>query len=122
MSNRIEQAYEITMNQLRSWDPDLREDCSNLDLNTAYCVSGPALGSTPSPTPTTGPVSPPGQSQSGIDAKCNKYVLQKTGIFCAAMATTAGISLDNLYAWNPALGKDCSGLWEGYAHCIGVSS
>lgn len=124
MSDRIEQAYEITMAQLRGWNPALREDCGNLLPNTAYCVSGPAPGTTPTPTPTpTGsPTTPPGPTQSGIAAKCNRYVLQKTGVFCADMAQAAGISLNQLYAWNPALGNDCSGLWVGYAYCIGVSS
>lgn len=81
MSDRIEQAYEITMAQLRGWNPDLREDYGNLLLNTAYCVSGPTPGTTPTPTPTpTGsPTTPPGPTQSGIAAKCNRYVLQKTG-------------------------------------------
>lgn len=122
MSNRIEQAYEITMTQLRGWNPDLHEDCGNLLLNTAYCVTCPAASSIPIPTSTSNPTTPPGPTQSGIAAKCNKYVLQKTGVFCADMAKAASISLDQLYAWNPALGKDCSGLWVGYAYCIGISS
>lgn len=44
------------------------------------------------------------------------------GVFCFDMAAAAGITLDQLYQWNPALNGDCSGLWVGYAYCIGVSS
>jgi hypothetical protein len=46
--------------------------------------------------------------------------MQQDGIFCYDMAAAAGISLDELYALNPALNGDCSGLWPGYAYCIGT--
>jgi hypothetical protein len=36
------------------------------------------------------------------------------------MATKYGITLDELYKLNPALNGDCSGLWAGYAYCVGV--
>jgi hypothetical protein len=38
------------------------------------------------------------------------------------MAASAGITLEKLYELNPALNEDCSGLWAGYAYCIGVSA
>lgn len=44
--------------------------------------------------------------------------MQKDGVFCYDMAAAAGISLNELYEYNPALGGDCSGLWGGYAYCI----
>ena len=36
------------------------------------------------------------------------------------MAAEEGITLNQLYEWNPALVGDCSGLWPGYAYCVGV--
>lgn len=33
------------------------------------------------------------------------------GVYCYDMAVAAGITLDQLYAWNPALNGDYSDLW-----------
>lgn len=76
---------------------------------------------TPTPTPTNTRPPPPGPTQAGIPSNCNKWVLQKTGVYCYDMAAAAGISLDRLYQLNPALNGDCSGLWPNYAYCIGVA-
>lgn len=57
-----------------------------------------------------------------LPKKCNKYVLQKDEVYCYDMMQAAGITLDQLYAWNPALNGNSSGLYLGYAYCIGVSS
>jgi hypothetical protein len=75
----------------------------------------------PTATPTSVKNPAPGPTQEGINAKCNKWVLQKTGVYCFDMAKAAGIALDRLYTLNPALKGDCSGLWSGYAYCIGTS-
>jgi len=110
----------------------------------SYCVNAPAATATTTSTSSTptGPVTPPGPTQSGIASNCNKYVMQQTGklipskyftpiqltehsdegVYCADMANNVGITLTQLYTWNPALNGDCSGLWAGYAYCIGVSS
>ncbi|KAF9874971.1 LysM domain-containing protein [Colletotrichum karsti] len=32
------------------------------------------------------------------------------------------ITLDQFYAWNPAVGTNCENLWKGYAYCVGVNS
>lgn len=29
------------------------------------------------------------------------------------------ITSEQLHAWNPSLGSDCAGMWEGYYHCVG---
>lgn len=117
----IEQAYEITMAQLQAWNPSLRSDCGNLILGDAYCVSGPNGTSSTSSTPTPTAVPPPGPTQAGVPANCDEWVMQKDGVYCSDMAAAAGITLNQLYAWNPALNGDCSGLWVGYAYCIAVA-
>ncbi|GIC92923.1 uncharacterized protein Aud_009401 [Aspergillus udagawae] len=43
---KIESVYGITMAQLRQWNPDLKNDCSNLQLGDAYCVHGDPGGTT----------------------------------------------------------------------------
>ncbi|KAF2154796.1 carbohydrate-binding module family 50 protein [Myriangium duriaei CBS 260.36] len=37
---KVESSFGITMAQLMLWNPDLKSDCSNLQLGAAYCVSG----------------------------------------------------------------------------------
>lgn len=44
------------------------------------------------------------------------------GVYCQDIATENGITLGELYEWNPALNGDCSGLWLNYAYCVGVAS
>ncbi|KAK9646497.1 hypothetical protein HCH54_005237 [Aspergillus fumigatus] len=122
----LQTEFGITFTQLRTWNPQIDESCSNLLLDVAYCVHGEmnpqttsATTTTPTPTPTA--VAPPGPTQSGIPAICNRWVMQQDGMYCYDMAAKAGITLDLLYELNPALNGDCSGLWAGYAYCVGVS-
>jgi len=124
-------AAGISLDELYAWNPALNGDCSGLWAGYAYCVgrAGSASSSptptpttaSPTPTPTSTGVTPPGPTQAGIPATCNKYVMQRDGVYCYDMAAEAGITLDQLYQWNPALNGDCSGLWAGYAYCTGVS-
>ncbi|KZL86126.1 hypothetical protein CI238_09105 [Colletotrichum incanum] len=65
-----------------------------------------------------GPVTPPGPTQPGIVTGCRAYYVAVGGDGCWAIANDHGISLDDLYAWNPALNGDCSGLWPDYAYCV----
>ncbi|EAW07585.1 LysM peptidoglycan-binding domain-containing protein [Aspergillus clavatus NRRL 1] len=126
----LQAVFGISFTQLRTWNPQLNADCTNLLLNEAYCVKGDS-GSRPtsvsvtptsaSATPTPTSVPAPGPTQTGIPANCNKWAMQANGVFCYDMAAKAGISLDELYKLNPALNGDCSGLWAGHAYCIGVS-
>ncbi|KAL4871036.1 hypothetical protein BDV12DRAFT_36740 [Aspergillus spectabilis] len=129
----------ITIADFYAWNPSIGSSCTNLWLNTSYCVLADSTSTTTTPPPsstttststttttttTTDPgcanVTPPGATQSGIPCTCNKYVMQKTDVYCYDMAVAAGITLQQLYDWNPALNGDCSGLWVGYAYCVGV--
>jgi hypothetical protein len=135
----------ISLDSFYAWNP-ANADCKNLFPGDNVCIAkGTAPIPTPTdvipplcyydaakdryvcpgdPTPTPTPVKnpAPGPTQTGINAKCNKWVLQKTGVYCYDIAKAAGITLDRLYSLNPALKGDCSGLWPGYAYCIGTSS
>jgi hypothetical protein len=77
------------------------------------CINGVGGGS-----PGPDPVTPPGPTQPGIVEGCQAYYLAVAGDGCWAIADSNGIPLDDLYAWNPALNGDCSGLWPDYAYCV----
>ncbi|KAJ6093873.1 hypothetical protein N7467_002718 [Penicillium canescens] len=110
--------YDITLDQLYSWNAALGGDCSGLWLNYAYCIGTTGSSSaTPTKTISTATttadsacatVRPPGPTQSGISCKCNKYLMQSDGLYCQDMADKSGITLSKLYELNPALGGDCS--------------
>ncbi|KAF7173330.1 hypothetical protein CNMCM5623_005526 [Aspergillus felis] len=124
--------YGITLDEFYKLNPALNGDCSGLWAGYAYCVGVPGLA-TSSPTITTtgststtasstacATVTPPGPTQSNIPCTCNKYLMQADGVYCYDMAAEEGITLEQLYEWNPSLNGDCSGLWPGYAYCVGV--
>ncbi|KAJ9318482.1 CAZyme family GH18 [Paecilomyces variotii] len=76
---------------------------------------------TTSPTTTTsGAVATPTPTQAGMVSNCKKFYYVKSGDGCQAIATAYGITLDELYTWNPALNGDCTGLWADYYICVGV--
>ena len=141
---------KISIDQLTSWNPSLKFDSNDPDAcelkaGLRYCVSmsgkasittdGPSVTAKPtttkSPSPITtsaltgtcsGGVAPPEQTQSGEPCWCQKWVKQTDGKFCGDMASDAGISVEELYALNPPLKNDCSGLFQGYAYCVGPVS
>ncbi|KAK6209368.1 hypothetical protein LQW54_006356 [Pestalotiopsis sp. IQ-011] len=121
------------------WNPAIGSDCENLWTNTSYCVAGPgwddedahyytgtAVGSgtgtgtgTATGTATSGP---PGPTQTGIAADCNKWYVAQDNDGCSDIAADNGITLDQFYAWNPAVGSNCENLWPNEAYCIGTST
>ncbi|MCJ1257535.1 hypothetical protein MMC24_005361 [Lignoscripta atroalba] len=114
----------IALNDFYAWNPAVGTDCGTLYLDYYVCIGVVIPTSTTAPPTTTTSatvVSPPGPTQPGIAPTCNKYVMQQAGVYCYDMAVAAQISLDQLYTWNPALNGDCSGLWTGYAYCVGTS-
>lgn len=67
-------------------------------------------------------VTTPTPTQAGMAKDCNKFYLVVSGDSCYNIATAQGISLDNLYAWNSAVGSSCKDLWPDYYICVGVIS
>ncbi|GAP91634.2 hypothetical protein SAMD00023353_6400110 [Rosellinia necatrix] len=131
--------YDITLAEFYKYNPGIGEDCRNLWTNYAYCTSTdlnpddppdessssvtlPPTSTTSAPTPTA---TAPGQVQSGQASNCDTWVQAQVGDSCWAIADRTGIALEDLYAWNGALGKDGSDcgtmIWPDYWYCVGVS-
>ncbi len=49
---------------------------------------------------------------------CDKFELVKVGDTCQSLTSENFISLDDFVKWNPAVGKDCTGLWANTYACI----
>jgi hypothetical protein len=120
----------ISLANLYRFSPSIGADCTKYALGTYYCYSTNEHGMPPGhstddddmppETPTTtvattstttsGDVVTPTPTQDGMVSGCNSFYNVVTGDGCWAIANSHGISLDDLYAWNPALNRDCSGL------------
>ncbi|KAI9823660.1 MAG: hypothetical protein M1826_007678 [Phylliscum demangeonii] len=118
--NSIETAYGITFAQFYSWNPSVGSQCANLWLGYAYCVRGPASGTTSVSSTATG-AGPTSPTQTGITSRCVKFYTVVAGDQCATIQTQFGITFAQLYQWNPAIGAQCQSLWVGYAVCVASS-
>jgi hypothetical protein len=55
-----------------------------------------------------------------MTTSCSTFHLVVSGDQCGTIATAAGITTDQFYAWNTNVGSTCASLWLGYYVCIGV--
>ncbi|KAI6854519.1 hypothetical protein KC323_g8775 [Hortaea werneckii] len=106
-----------------STSPSIGEDCANLWLGYAYCVDASiSATTTSSPTGSTPSVITPTPTQEGMTKSCNDFYKVKSGDGCYDIASHYGISLEDFYTYNPAVGDDCSTLYPDNYVCVGVTS
>ncbi|KAL4866239.1 hypothetical protein BDV12DRAFT_199430 [Aspergillus spectabilis] len=130
--NSVLETADIALDAFYAWNPSIKEDCSNLWLNTSYCVWGDGYEDTfyplPSQTSSTSSTHQPQQAPAALmqlsppALRRAEFSAVARRIYCADMATKYGVSLATLYKLNPALNGDCSGLWPGYAYSIEAAS
>ncbi|EFQ25778.1 uncharacterized protein GLRG_00922 [Colletotrichum graminicola M1.001] len=112
----------ISLAMFLEWNPAVSADC------TAYCTHRQGQGisittSQSASTATTAKPTPPGPTHTGQPADGNKWDVVAEGNSCGSMAADNGITVNQFYAWNPAVSKDCgTNFWVGQAYCVGVSS
>lgn len=142
--------FELTVDVLYAMNPSVGADCTGMALGTYYCIStypdgvpaglygdggsatssgvtstsatSTATSTSSTTTSTGGGVPTPSPVQPGIASNCDDYYFVQSGDGCWAISNTYGISLDDFYAWNPAVKTDCTGLQADVYVCIGVSS
>ncbi|ORY12426.1 hypothetical protein BCR34DRAFT_563775 [Clohesyomyces aquaticus] len=132
----------VTLANLVAWNPAIGTQCTNLWIGSAICVSVTGFvpkttvvtKPTTTPKPTTakgttkaavssikGAVPPPGPTQAGVVANCNRWGLIKSDTTCATIIKNhPGLTLAKLVSWNPAIGDTCTNLWLDYYVCTGV--
>ncbi|EGP85831.1 uncharacterized protein MYCGRDRAFT_45634, partial [Zymoseptoria tritici IPO323] len=145
-------SLNITISLFMSWNRHILGLCNNLTVGQYVCSSppggfyqlppplpgssfngsGPVRGGQgsdilfPNSTSSFPPTSTlPFPTQSGITPDCNKYMDAKKGDYCSKFATDNGISEEQLYDWNPILGKDgadCDTKFQASTeYCVGIS-
>jgi hypothetical protein len=120
----IASAAGISLANFYAWNPAVGSSCAFLGLGDYVCID--IIGVTPTTTSSAtttsagNGVSTPTPYQTGMTTNCNKFHLVVSGDQCGAIASAAGVSLANFYAWNPAVGSSCSFLDLGDYVCIDV--
>lgn len=72
---------------------------------------------------TTAKPTAPAPTHTGQPADCNKWDVVADGDSCGSLASDNGITIDQFYAWNPAVSKDCiTNFWLKQACCVGRTS
>ncbi|KAF3930559.1 Autolysin [Dactylella cylindrospora] len=113
-----------TQAQLLSWNPSIKSDCSGLWSNVYVCVGTTKVTVTTKPPTTTkktttgNGITTPTPFQAGITKNCKRFKLVESGDTCANIASKNGITQAQFVSWNPAVRKDCSGLWAKYWVCV----
>lgn len=133
----------ISLDEFYAWNPAVGDTCANLIADYWVCVglagsgstttasSAPTATATTATTPstlstitttstTTNEIVTPSPVQTGMVSNCDDFYLVQSGDSCSAIATAFDISLDNFYAWNPAVGDTCTSLDLGDWVCIGL--
>ncbi|KAK7962857.1 LysM domain protein, partial [Apiospora aurea] len=97
----IQGMFAISFGDFFKWNPSILS-WGFTDVRVpsyAYCVSAPTSSS-------TGGGGPAAPTQSGAAPNCNKYYTVQSGDSCEKIEGQFGITLPQLYRWNPAIGPD----------------
>ncbi|RYO96244.1 hypothetical protein DL763_003318 [Monosporascus cannonballus] len=109
----------FTFDDFLEWNPAVGDDCSGLWAKTYYCVGVPGTPTAPPTTPTGDPK--PSPTQDGLIDTCIRFYLAVAGDTCDKIVKAHGtFTFDQFLKWNPAVGKDCSGLWAKTYYCVGI--
>ncbi|KAF3069352.1 LysM domain-containing protein [Trichoderma lentiforme] len=123
----LQSTLGATMAQLLAWNPNLKDDCSNLLLGVAYCVRGPATSSntttTTAKTTTTTTAkasstsSTARSSSTATDSGCSQTYTVVSGDFCFAIWTKFNLTEAQFRALNPSLDTACT-ITIGQTLCV----
>jgi hypothetical protein len=116
----------LTIAQLFAMNPSVNSDCTGMWANVYVCVgatSGTGTTTTKSTTTTQGNgIATPTPTQKGMVSNCDAFYFVKKGTTCATVLSTNGITIDQFYAWNPSVGKDCTGMWAEVYVCVSTTT
>ncbi|OJZ86160.1 carbohydrate-binding module family 50 protein [Aspergillus luchuensis CBS 106.47] len=113
--------------QFVAWNPDIGVECYGLENGYYYCVADPSTPKTRTRPVITAMSFPTAHSrrQPGVTKDCNKWWLVSIHDDCYDIMHFNGITMADLYTWNPALSgkRNClEGLVPDTEVCVGVMS
>ncbi|PWY73001.1 hypothetical protein BO70DRAFT_413661 [Aspergillus heteromorphus CBS 117.55] len=122
----------ISLADFYAWNPAVGDTCADLWADDYVCIDviGFVASTTAAVTTTIAisstttsagdGITTPSPIQTGMSSTCDKFYLVESGDSCSTIASDAGISLADFYAWNPAVGDTCADLWADDYVCIDV--
>ncbi|KAJ3471900.1 hypothetical protein MRS44_001999 [Fusarium solani] len=112
--------HKISLADFGKWNPAVGKGCSGLWTGTNACVG--VVGDKPTPTTTAGnDVTTPTPIQAEVVKDCIKFHYISPTTTCQGVLSYNKITMEQFAKWNPAVGKDCSGLWKETHACVAVS-
>jgi len=51
---------------------------------------------------------------------CKKFHLVREDEYCVDIEKIYHLTMEQIYKWNPAVGKDCATMWAKTYLCVGV--
>lgn len=112
----------VTIAQLVAWNTQIGGAACTGIWAEYYVCTGIIGGSPTQPSPTATPNPTPQPIQDGMVDNCNRWHLVKAGDTCSTIASSVGVTVAQLAAWNKGIGGTaCTGMWAGYYLCTGVS-
>ncbi|KAK2013714.1 hypothetical protein LZ32DRAFT_675836 [Colletotrichum eremochloae] len=117
----IASKHGITVEQFRTWNPSVGATCTGIWANAYACVS--VIGHTPSQPPTTtagNGIATPTPIQPNMVGNCDRFYKVKSGDTCDAIASSNGVTSQQITTWNPSVKPGCTALWPEYYICTSV--
>ncbi|KAL2193081.1 LysM domain-containing protein [Corynascus similis CBS 632.67] len=108
----------ITVQQLTTWNPYVKSDCSLLWLDYYICIS--IVGHTPTPVNPPNGIQTPTPYQDGMTTTCKTFHFVQSGQTCQTITQRYGITQADFVRWNPAVRSDCTGMWANAYVCVAV--
>ncbi|KAL2675733.1 hypothetical protein Neosp_011924 [[Neocosmospora] mangrovei] len=110
----------ISLADFVKWKAAAGKDCAGLWAGTNACVG--VVGDKSMPTTTAGSgVTTPTPIQEGMVKNCVKVHYISPTTTCQGVLKYNKITMEQFAKWNPAVGRDCSGLWKETHAGVAVS-
>lgn len=118
----------ISLTNFYAWNPAVGTSCEFLGLGDYVCVGivgytatiTTTTATTTTTTSTGNDITTPTPVQTGMVSDCNTFYYVVSGDGCSSIATSQGVTIAEIEAWNPAIGTDCTSLWLETYICVGV--
>ena len=118
--------HNITLAQLKSWNPVLNSGCYNLPrlVGDQLCVSIPGrpyvapTTTIDSPTVPTTPAPVPTDIAEGTNTYCGRYHQAVLGEYCNLIVIKYGITMDNFVFLNQEINVNCTNLLASSNYCV----
>lgn len=113
----IAEYFRISEANFTEWNPVVGADCSNLAENSTYCVQtkGCHCGQL------SGPVDPATTKDCTLYSTWPSPIGDPENKTCASFGELYPVDKEDLIAWNPSVGSDCSNLTANNSYCFEVS-